>query len=153
MTAYKSPSDGDAIALLGNEEANSLAIVDLTKLLNPALVPRTAGGHACASGTLPAEVVSFVSVAGGAPQFTADSPPDTATVGTLYSYTFTASGSPAPTFSVASGALPPGLSLDESTGELSGEPTEEGTFTFTIRASNGVSPEALTPTITIDVAS
>ena len=153
VTAYKSPSDGDAIALLGNEEANSLAIVDLTKLLNPALVPRTAGGHACASGTLPAEVVSFVSVAGGAPQFTADSPPDTATVGTLYSYTFTASGSPAPTFSVASGALPPGLSLDESTGELSGEPTEEGTFTFTIRASNGVSPEALTPTITIDVAS
>ena len=62
LTAYKSPNSGDAIALLANGDASQLARVDLTKLLNSSIVPRTAGGHACAAGTLPASVVSFITV-------------------------------------------------------------------------------------------
>jgi hypothetical protein len=62
VTAYKSPNSGDAIGLLANGGANQLADVDLTKMLNSATVPRTEGGHGCASGTLPSSVVSFIPV-------------------------------------------------------------------------------------------
>jgi len=34
-------------------------------MLDPTIVPRTAGGHGCASGTLPAAAVSLISVVGG----------------------------------------------------------------------------------------
>jgi hypothetical protein len=151
VTAYQSPNGGDAIGLFGNGNALVVAQVDLTKLLNPAIVPRTAGGHACESKTLPAGVVSFTTLS-AAPEFTADSPPENAKVGSPYTYAFVAAGIPKPEFGVASGALPPGILLNEMTGELTGEPTEAATFTFTIRAHNGVSPEALTPTLTIKVA-
>ncbi|WP_171062919.1 putative Ig domain-containing protein [Larkinella sp. C7] len=65
----------------------------------------------------------------------------TATVGTVFSQTFTASGGTSPySYSVASGTLPDGLSL-ATTGVLSGTPTESGSFTITVRAtgSNGCS--------------
>ncbi|MDF9750497.1 hypothetical protein M2428_001948 [Arthrobacter sp. ES3-54] len=86
-----------------------------------------------------------------APVFTASSPPATATVGTAYTYTFAATGSPAPTFRVASGALPAGLGLNSTSGVLSGTPTTAGPATFTVAAANGVSPDAVTPSRTITV--
>jgi hypothetical protein len=62
VTAYQSPNGGDAIGLLANGSATGLARVDLTKMLDPTAVPRTVGGHGCASGTLPAAAVSLISV-------------------------------------------------------------------------------------------
>jgi hypothetical protein len=65
VTAYQSPNTGDAIAILANEGANTLAVVDLTQMLNTTIVPRTSGsglGHACSAGTLPASVVTFIVV-------------------------------------------------------------------------------------------
>ena len=63
VTAYQSPNGAqDAIAVLANGGASELAVVDLTQMLNPTMVPRTAGGHGCASGTLPSTVVSFIAV-------------------------------------------------------------------------------------------
>lgn len=62
VTAYKSPSSGDAIAVLANAGATQLAVVDLTKMLNATIVPRTVGGHGCAAGVLPPSVVSFIPV-------------------------------------------------------------------------------------------
>jgi hypothetical protein len=56
--------------------------------------------------------------------------------GASYSYTFTVAGSPAPTFKLASGSLPPGLSLTSS-GVLSGTPTQAGTFSGVVMAQNG----------------
>ena len=93
-----------------------------------------------------------VSQAQVAPVFTASAPPATATVGAPYSYTFAATGNPAPTFRVNSGALPAGLSLNTTSGVLSGTPTAAGSATFTIAATNGVSPDAVTPSITITVS-
>ncbi len=90
--------------------------------------------------------------AGAGPQFTAASPPPGALPATPYAYTFGAMGFPTPTFAVASGALPAGLTLDATTGALTGSPTTTGSATFTIRASNGIAPAATTAPITITVA-
>lgn len=61
--------------------------------------------------------------------------PTNGVVGTAYSYTFLASGSPAPTYALTAGTLPAGLSF-ASTGVLSGTPTTLGPSTFTITATN-----------------
>ncbi len=61
-------------------------------------------------------------------------------VGTAYNQAFSATGGVgAYTFDVVMGALPGGLTLDASTGVLSGAPTRRDTFNFVIRAtdSNG----------------
>lgn len=76
-----------------------------------------------------------------APAFTSAAPTATGTLGTAYNYTMTASGSPAPTFAVTAGALPPGLTLSTA-GTISGTPTEDGVFTGTVTASNAASPSA-----------
>jgi hypothetical protein len=62
VTAYRSPTNGHAIALLANSSVTTLAVVDLTNMLNQTIVPRTGTGHGCAAGPLPASVVSFVTV-------------------------------------------------------------------------------------------
>ena len=81
-------------------------------------------------------------VAPAAPLFTSVPPPPGGTVNAVYGgYTFTASGNPAPTFAVTTGALPAGMSLAAG-GALSGTPTAGGTFNFTVTASNGVAPAA-----------
>ena len=60
-----------------------------------------------------------------------------ATVGVAYSQTFTGSGGTSPyTFAITSGALPVGLTLNLTTGALSGTPTSSGTFNFTIKATD-----------------
>ena len=86
-----------------------------------------------------------------APAFYADTPPTPATVGMPYGYRFRATGSPAPTFALHSGALPPGLVLDSATGSLSGAPTTAGSYSFQIRASNGVAPNAVTPSRPVSI--
>jgi hypothetical protein len=59
------------------------------------------------------------------------------TVGTAYSQTVSASGGAAPyTFAVTSGALPAGLSLNGTTGNISGTPSATGTSNFTITATD-----------------
>jgi hypothetical protein len=58
------------------------------------------------------------------PSFTASAPPS-GVVGTAYDYVFAASGEPAPTFELAAGTLPPGLTLAPS-GRLAGVPTTAG---------------------------
>ncbi|HWD51609.1 MAG TPA: Ig domain-containing protein [Acidimicrobiales bacterium] len=87
-----------------------------------------------------------------APVFQADSPPSHGTVGTSYSYMYIASGNPAPTFSLASGTLPPGITLNPASGALSGTPTTEGTFSFAVKASNNVSPDAVGPPTAIGIS-
>lgn len=60
-----------------------------------------------------------------------------AAVGAAYSQTFTGSGGTAPyTFAISAGTLPAGLSLNGTTGALTGTPTAAGTFNFTVRATD-----------------
>ena len=59
-----------------------------------------------------------------------------AVVGSAYNANITVSGGSGPyTFTVATGSLPAGLTLNASTGTISGTPTSSGTFNFTIQAS------------------
>ena len=58
------------------------------------------------------------------------------TIFTPYSTRILANGNPAPTFSISSGALPGGLSINGTTGVISGTPTNTGSYTFTVAATN-----------------
>ncbi len=67
----------------------------------------------------------------------APSTPATGIVGTAYSQTITASGGAAAyTFALASGTLPPGLSLNTSTGVVNGTPTTQISSNVTLRATD-----------------
>ena len=76
-----------------------------------------------------------------APTITTRSLPD-GTVGESYSAELSASGGATPySWSLSSGSLPSGLSLNSSTGEISGTPDLAGTRSFTVRVTgdDGVS--------------
>ncbi|MHC4714392.1 MAG: putative Ig domain-containing protein, partial [Planctomycetota bacterium] len=62
-------------------------------------------------------------------------------VGTAYSQTLAATGGVTPyTWSVIAGALPGGLGLNAATGEISGTPTVDGTFNFTVQVDDSQVP-------------
>ena len=82
-----------------------------------------------------------------APVITSASPAG-GTVGVGYFHTFTASGTPAATFTVTSGALPAGIIV--SGASLTGNPTTVGSSTFEITASNGTSPDS-TQTYVVEI--
>ncbi len=109
-----------------------------------------------ANGTLPDASQSFtltVNAASAAPTITSGSS-TTFTVGTAGTFTVTATGNPAPTFS-ETGSLPTGVSLNSTTGVLSGTPGAGtgGTYPITITAANGVLPNATQSfTLTVDQA-
>ena len=83
-----------------------------------------------------------------APAITTKSLPN-GTVGTAYSQTLAATGSDTITWSIESGSLPAGLSLNESTGEITGTPTAAGTSTFTVKANNNYGSDSKSLSITI----
>ena len=59
------------------------------------------------------------------------------TVGVPYSGGFTVSGGVPPyTWSIAQFALPPGLTINSSTGQITGMPTTAGTFSFRARVTD-----------------
>jgi LPXTG-motif cell wall-anchored protein len=74
--------------------------------------------------------------------------PTAASAGTPYSFTVTATGTPTPTFT--STPLPAGLTLNATTGVISGTPTKSGSTTFTVTATNGTTPSD-TATYTVSV--
>ena len=73
-----------------------------------------------------------------APQNVTVTAPTDANVGEQYSGKVTATGYPNPTFAVTSGALPDGVTLDSTTGEISGTVANGGNYSFTITATNAI---------------
>ena len=85
--------------------------------------------------------------AAAAPSITTSSLPD-GKVGEVYSQILTATGTTPIKWSI-SGALPDGLTLDETTGKISGTPTADGTAKFTVKAENSVGSDTKELSITI----
>jgi hypothetical protein len=95
---------------------------------------------------------TFTLVVNPAPPYFDATPPDTVTLvaGSSYYGHYVARGFPVtPTLSASDAALPPGLSMNQY-GELTGTVTTPGTYTFTVTATNGTSPDAtVTKTIIV----
>jgi len=77
-------------------------------------------------------------------------------VGSAYNQTLQTTGSECTqSFSINSGSLPPGLSLNSTTGQISGSPTKSGTYTFDLTVSDNCGAIGLTsddPVYTITIS-
>jgi hypothetical protein len=99
------------------------------------------------------EAGSIIIAPSSSPAITCGSPPN-GSVFVPYSHDFsltTSGGTPPYTFSVLSGALPTGVTLNASTGVISGTPTTIGTFTFVIEVTDSASATANTGTCLITI--
>jgi len=104
--------------------------------------PTTAGTYPItvqATDTTPASVTQSltITIVALAPLTISTTTVPAGNIGTAYSTTFAATGGAVPyTWSIASGALPQGLSLAGSTGVLSGTPLNAGSFVFTVQVKD-----------------
>jgi len=92
----------------------------------------------------------WVKATGTAPAITTTSLPG-GTVGVAYSQTLAATGTTPITWSISAGSLPAGLSLNATTGVISGNPTTAGTSNFTVKATNGTGDATKALSITVAV--
>ena len=112
----------------------SLTIGSGATLTNEGTV--TNNGTLTNNGTINNSGTLTGTISGNAPpSITTTSPLARGTVGTEYSVTLEANNSTSG-WSVTSGSLPDGLSLNENTGVISGTPTTVATSTFTVTATN-----------------
>jgi hypothetical protein len=84
---------------------------------------------------------SFDLTIGSAFSVTTDSPLPSGIVGTSYSQALvTSGGTPGYQWTITGGQLPPGLVLSTA-GTISGTPTTQGTFSFSVRVTDSASPQ------------
>lgn len=76
-----------------------------------------------------------------------------ANAGSPFAQTLVAAGGTLPySWSISAGILPPGITLNESTGELAGTATQSGTFKFTAKVTDGSpTPQTATLELTLTV--
>jgi hypothetical protein len=98
-------------------------------------------------GTTPITVTAPASFTFGTPPTISGAAGDRA-AGSVVSFDYAVAGDEAPTVTVTSGTLPPGLTLSPA-GHLSGSPTTAGTYSFTLGASNGLGTATLADTIVV----
>lgn len=103
-------------------------------------VTPVSGGVVTLTATVPGGYSATVQVTvGGIPSWTAaaaDTDIGCIQAGVAFSGTIKAGGFPVPTYAVTAGNLPTGLTLNGTTGVISGTVTTPGSFDFTITATN-----------------
>ena len=154
LTLGYAPAPGDQLTLINNTSSNPISGT-FTNLANGATINLTYGGASYsfianyAGGDGNDLTLTYAPPGGGIPNFTTGSQPIAMVINSPFSFTYKASGYPAPVFTVTSGSLPPGVTLSSS-GYLSGTPTQGGAYSGTITASNGIgSPATQNFTITV----
>ena len=126
----------------------SLTIGNDATLTNEGTV--TNSGTLTNNGTIDNSGTLTGTISGNAPpSITTTSPLARGTVGTEYSVTLEANNSTSG-WSVTSGSLLDGLTLDGNTGLISGTPTTAGTSTFTVKAANDYGSDSKELSIIID---
>lgn len=100
---------------------------------------------------LEVRVTVRLKVADAAPVITAEALPN-GTYKTVYSQAVIATGNKPMTWSLISGSLPNGLTLNAATGEISGAPEAAGVFSATVRAANDLGYDEKEIFISIDSA-
>ncbi len=97
-------------------------------------------------------VYSCSIVVSGKLTVTATCPANTAVLNTPYSFSITTSGGLAPlTWTLATGALPPGLTLNTGTGVISGTPNTVGTYPYSVTVTDSTSPTKQTATFNCSI--
>ena len=126
----------------------SLTIDSGATLTNEGTVTTTGNGTLTNNGKIENSGTLPDNIQGTAPPSITTTALDDGTVNTSYSETLNADGSPT-SWEVTDGSLPAGLTLDESTGVISGTPTADGTFNFTVKATNDGGSDSKELSITI----
>ena len=132
-------------------EGASLTVPDGKTLTNNGTVTTTGSGSLTNNGTINNSGTLPGTISGNQPpKITTTSLPDGKEY-TAYNETLQADNDPTQ-WSVTSGSLPAGLTLNSGTGVISGTPTVDGTFNFTVKATNDGGSDGEQLSIKIDPA-
>jgi hypothetical protein len=109
-------------------------------------IPTTAGAYdftiTVANGSQPDLVEQFTGTVVESPTWTDSTITAALQLDVAVDDGVSATGTPAPTYSISAGSLPAGLALDTTTGAITGTPTVGGTYSFTLSAGNGIGTAA-----------
>ncbi len=147
FTSYTSP-DGSTWTQVGSPQT-----ITMTGTVYVGLVwANNSGGALSTEARFDNVAVTGTAVATAAPVITGTPlAPLTGYAGEFLSRTLTATGNPLPTFSIASGTLPAGLTLNPVTGILSGVSQNTTSTSVTIRATNALGTNDSTLSITLSL--
>jgi hypothetical protein len=110
------------------------------------------GNYSDSTGQMQAMVVNSAAVTPAPPLSVSTTSLPAATVGTAYSAQLAATGGAgANTWSLSTGSLPAGLTLNASTGAISGTPTTAGTSHFTATVSDQGPPPQTVPSAPLSI--
>lgn len=155
--------DGDDV-YVAQLNSNYVSVIDVATNTVSSTIPTTAGSstlavspdggavYAAHSGEMEDPFMMepgyppFISVISLTP-VVEDATPPAAVAGSPFSFQIEATGTP--TFEIASGELPAGLSLNTATGLISGTPTGSGVSTFVVAVSNAGETRSVEFSITV----
>ena len=139
MTYYDVLLTGGALNALGSHWVKRLNNPTAEEIYYPELTVFYGDGTLAAKAQQDSKASVTVSATPISPYIITTTLPD-GTVDVAYSEILDFIGTPDVTLSITDGALPDGLDLDPVTGKISGTPTADGTFTFTVTATNAKDP-------------
>jgi sugar lactone lactonase YvrE len=148
ITASGSPTSFSASPLPAGLTVNTATGV-ISGTLSAAATTSILLGATNASGTGNATLVATIAAAGVAPVITNSPLTAAGTVGTAFSFAIVATGSPT---SYSASPLPAGVTIDTTTGVLSGTPTAVGSTSVLLGATNATGTGNATLVVTVAAA-